>query len=138
MPGMRKLWQEFTSFAVSGSVLDLALGFLIGAAFAKLIESLANNVLMQLVAAVFEKRDFTALVLEFNGAEIKYGAFLTDTLNFLILALVMFTVVKVIVQVGIARARSYVGRDCPYCLTEVPAEALVCKQCGQKLVDELP
>lgn len=133
---MRKLWQEFKAFAMSGSVLDLALGFLIGAAFAKLVESLANNVLMQLVAAVFGQPDFTALAFNLNGARIRYGAFLTDSINFMILAFVMFAVIKLVVRIGVGKARSFVGRDCPYCMTEIPTEALVCKQCGSKLVDD--
>ncbi|HZN75608.1 MAG TPA: large conductance mechanosensitive channel protein MscL [Micromonosporaceae bacterium] len=135
---MLKFWREFKAFAVSGNVLDLALGFLIGAAFAKLVESLANNVLMQLVAAVFGKPDFTQLSFSLNGARIKYGAFLTDTINFMILAFVMFAVIKLVVQIGIGQARSFVARDCPYCITPIPTESLVCKQCGRQLVDELP
>jgi large conductance mechanosensitive channel len=135
---MLKFWREFKAFAVSGNVLDLALGFLIGAAFAKLVESLANNVLMQLVAAVFGKPDFTQLSFSLNGAQIKYGAFLTDTINFMILAFVMFGVIKFVVQIGVGQARSFVARDCPYCMTAIPTESLVCKQCGRQLVDELP
>src|SRR3954454_22768177 len=96
MPLMRRLWNEFKSFAMSGNMLDLALGFIIGAAFAKIIESLANNVLMQLVASIFGKPDFTKLTLTVNKAEIKYGLFLTDLLNFMMLAAVLFLIVKMI------------------------------------------
>ena len=55
---MRKLWNEFKSFAMSGNMLDLALGFIIGAAFATLVQSLADNVFMQFVAAIFGTPDF--------------------------------------------------------------------------------
>ena len=87
---MRKSWAEFKAFAMGGNMLDLALGFIIGAAFAALVESLANNVPLQLVAAIFGKPDFTALVLTVNGAEIKYGAFITDFVSFVLLGLVLF------------------------------------------------
>jgi large conductance mechanosensitive channel len=135
---VRKLWREFTSFAMSGNMLDLALAFLIGTAFATLVQSLANNVLMQFVAAIFGQRDFTALHQTINGADIKYGAFLTDLLNFGMLAVVMFALIKLVIRVGIARSRSFDTKQCPYCYTEVPPKALVCKWCCQQLVDELP
>jgi large conductance mechanosensitive channel len=138
MAVMRKLWSEFKSFAMSGNMLDLALGFIIGAAFAKLIESLANNVLMQLVAAVFGKQDFTKLQFTVNNAEIKYGAFLTDLINFLMLAAVLFAIVKGIVWFGIGKGRTFGEKQCPYCLEKVPPAALLCKSCGQQLVAELP
>lgn len=134
MPGMRNLWREFKAFAISGNVLDLALAFLIGAAFAKLVESLANNVLMQLVAAVAGKPDFQTL----RAGPVQYGQFLTDLLDFLILAGVMFAVVKLIMRIGIARARTFGDHQCPYCQDAVPAKALTCRSCGQQLVEELP
>lgn len=136
---MRNLWREFKAFAVSGNVLDLALGFLIGAAFAKLVQSLASNVLMQLVAAAVGKPDFTELHITINSAQINYGQFLTDLLDFLILAVVMFAVVKLIVRIGIAKARSFDSdAQCPYCNEAVPVNALACKACGRGLVEEMP
>jgi large conductance mechanosensitive channel len=134
MAVVRKLWGEFKSFAMSGNMLDLALGFIIGAAFAKLIESLANNVLMQLVALVVGQPDFTKLQV----GSVKYGQFLTDLVNFLLLAVVLFVIVKFIVGLGIGRGRVFGEKQCPYCLDKVPPTALVCKSCGQQLVEELP
>lgn len=137
---MRNLWQEFKAFAMSGNVLDLALGFLIGAAFASLVQSLAKNVLMQLVAATAGQPDFTKMKFHLNNAEIMYGAFLTDLLNFLILAFVMFAIVKMIIRIGILKNRKFASDDvtCPYCHESVPAKALACKWCGHDLVDEMP
>jgi len=135
---MRKLWQEFKSFAMSGNMLDLALGFIIGAAFAKLVESLANNVFMQLVAAVFGKQDFNQLVFTVNRAQIKYGMFLTDMLNFVMLAGVLFLIIKFIVFMGAGRARVFGSQTCPYCHEQISPAALVCKWCRQPLVDEMP
>lgn len=135
---MRKLLREFKSFAMSGNMLDLALGFIIGAAFAKLIESLANNVLMQLVAAIFGQQDFTELVLTVNNAKIGYGAFLTNLINFMMLAGVLFLIVKIIVWLGIGQNRIFGEKHCPYCHEQVSPTALVCKFCRHQLVDELP
>jgi large conductance mechanosensitive channel len=135
---MRRLWNEFKSFAMSGNMLDLALGFIIGAAFAKLVESLANNVLMQFVAAIFGQRDFTQLFFKINGAEIKYGPFLTDLINFMMLAAVLFLIIKFIVFMGVGRGRAFGTQQCPYCREQISPTALVCKFCRQQLVDELP
>ena len=66
---MRRLWNEFKSFAMSGNMLDLALGFIIGAAFATMVESLADNVLMQFVAAIFGTPDFGTLYFTVNDGE---------------------------------------------------------------------
>ena len=59
---MKQMWKEFRAFAMGGNMLDLALGFIIGAAFAALVQSLASNVLMQLVAAIFGKPDYKAVI----------------------------------------------------------------------------
>jgi large conductance mechanosensitive channel len=138
MPLMRRLWNEFKSFAMSGNMLDLALGFIIGAAFAKIIESLANNVLMQLVASVFGKPDFNALEFTLHGGKIRYGAFLTDLVNFLLLAALLFGVVKFIIFVGVGRGRAFGTQECPYCNEHVAPTALVCRFCRHPLVDEVP
>ena len=135
---MRRLWNEFKSFAMSGNMLDLALGFIIGAAFAKIIDSLVGNVLTQLVAVIFGKPDFQKLVLTVNHAEIRYGQFLTDFVNFLLLTASLFVVVKFIVFVGMGRGRAFVMQQCPYCHEQVQPKALICRFCHQQLVDEMP
>lgn len=135
---MKKLWHEFKAFALSGNVFDLALGFLIGAAFSKLVESLANNVLMQLIASIFGEPDFTKWVFTVNGTKIHYGTFLTDLLSFFMLAGVLFLIVKMMSVTGISRMRTYDERQCPYCMEPVVPHALVCKTCTRALVAELP
>ena len=135
---MRRLWSEFKSFAMSGNMLDLALGFIIGAAFANIIGSLANNVLMQGVAAIFGKKDFTKLIWTVNGADIKFGAFLTDLVNFLLLVALLFVVVKFIVWFGFGRGKQFGKQQCPYCEESIAPTALVCRFCRHQLVDDLP
>ena len=135
---MRRLWSEFKSFAMSGNMLDLALGFIIGAAFAKIIDSLANNVLMQGVAAIFGKQDFGQLVWTVHNADIRYGVFLTDLVNFLLLVALLFGVVKFIVMFGFGRGKQFGKQQCPYCEESIAPTALVCRFCRHQLVDDLP
>jgi large conductance mechanosensitive channel len=135
---MRKIWREFKGFAMGGNMLDLALGFIIGTAFATLIQSLAGHVIMQFVAAIFGKADFKELFVTVHGAKIEYGFFLTDLLNFVLLALVLFLIVKFIVFVGVGQGRAFGDQNCPYCMERIDPSALVCKFCRQPLVDELP
>ena len=101
--------QEFKKFAMRGNVVDLAIGVIIGAAFGKIVESLVGDVIMPIVGRIFGGLDFTNYFIGLNsassqaptydaakkaGATLGYGAFITVSVNFLIVALVMFLVVK--------------------------------------------
>jgi len=135
---MRRLWSEFKSIAISGSVIDLALGFIIGAAFAALIQSFVKNIFMQLVAATFGQPDFSKVSIHIGKTKVTYGAFLTDVLNFMLLAVALFVIVKLMLLMGVERGRPLDQRPCPYCLQRTPSTALICGSCGQHLVEELP
>ncbi|SDT02733.1 large conductance mechanosensitive channel protein MscL [Microlunatus soli] len=130
---MRKLWIEFKAFALGGNMLDLALGFIMGTAFAAVVQSLAKNLLMQLVAAIFGKPDFSRFSLTLNGAEIRYGAFLTDFLNFLMMAAVLFVMVKLMKKIGLGNFRAQGQMECPFCKEFVSSDALICKWCTAEL-----
>ncbi|WP_222131363.1 large conductance mechanosensitive channel protein MscL [Pseudonocardia sp. C8] len=134
---VKAAWTEFKAFALSGNMFDLALGFIIGAAFSALVESLAGDVIMQLVAAVFGQPDFSALTVTLNDSEIRYGAFLTGLVNFLLLALVLFGMVKLMKRVGLGNFRAQGSRECPYCKEFVPVDALKCKYCTADVEPEL-
>src|SRR6266545_3573707 len=135
---MREVWREFRSFAMGGNLIDLALGFIIGAAFAKLIEAFAQFIVMDSVAVLFGQPDFTSLNIEIGRSKIELGAFLSQLLSFLLLAWVLFVLVKAISAFGLGQRRSFELRECPFCLEYVAARALICKHCRQPLVDELP
>ena len=126
---MRGIWSEFKAFALGGNMLDLALGFIIGTAFATVVDSLAGDVIMQLVAAVFGQPDFTALVWTLNGSEIRYGAFLTQFINFLLLGAVLFGLVKVLKRAGLGNFRAQGSHECPFCKEFVAIDATKCKWC---------
>jgi large conductance mechanosensitive channel len=135
---VRKLWAEFKAIAIGGSVLDLALGFIIGTAFATLVQSFVTNLFLQAVAATVGEPDFKNLAFKVNGTPIKYGMFLNDLLQFMLLAVGLFVVIKLMTLIGVERGRSLESRMCPYCLDRIPSAAMVCRSCGQELVSELP
>jgi len=126
---MIKLWNEFKAFALGGNMLDLALGFIVGTAFAALVESLAGDVLMQLIAAVIGTPNFDDLVWTLNGTDIHYGKFITGLVNFLIICAVLFLMVKLMKKVGLGNFRAQGQRECPYCKEFVAIDALKCKYC---------
>ena len=90
---MKKFLQEFKSFAMKGNVLDLAVGVIIGAAFQAVVASLTKNILAPIIG-LFAKQNFDALHWEVLGTTIGYGAFITSLINFIIMAFVVFLLVK--------------------------------------------
>ena len=92
------LFSEFKAFAFKGNVIDLAVGVIIGAAFGGLVKSLVDNIIMPLVASIGGSPEgVKSLAFSFRGSEVKYGLFLGDVLNFLILAAALFVfIVKVV------------------------------------------
>lgn len=88
-----KIVDEFKNFIARGNVLDLAVGVIIGAAFQNLVTSLTNNIISPILGC-FTEVDFTQYVLKIGNLELKYGAFLTDIINFLIMAFIVFLIVK--------------------------------------------
>jgi large conductance mechanosensitive channel len=87
---------EFKEFAMKGSVVDLAVGVVIGAAFGKIVDSLVNDIIMPIVGILLGGQDFSKLSYKIGEAEIKYGNFIQTTLNFVIIAFVLFMVIKAI------------------------------------------
>lgn len=130
---MRKMWTEFKAFALGGNMLDLALGFIMGTAFAGVVQSLAKNILMQLVAAIFGKPDFSRFDFRVHGADIRYGAFLTDFINFLLLAAVLFAMVQLMKRLGLGNFKAQGQMECPYCKEFVQSDALICRYCTAEL-----
>ncbi len=87
---------EFKEFAMKGSVVDFAVGVVIGAAFGKIVDSLVNDIIMPIVGILIGGYDFSKLSLKVGEAEIKYGNFIQSSLNFVIIAFVLFMVIKAI------------------------------------------
>ena len=98
-----KLFDEFKAFVMRGNVVDLAVGLIIGGAFGKIVTSLVNDIFMPIIGMILGNIDFTSLEIKLGepveGAEqaaIRYGAFIQEIVNFLIIALCIFMVIKVI------------------------------------------
>ena len=92
---MKKIINEFKEFISKGNVLDLAVGVIIGGAFQKIVTSLVNDILMPIIGMIIGGHDFTNLTLKFKDATINYGTFIQNVLDFLLMALCIFFIVKV-------------------------------------------
>jgi large conductance mechanosensitive channel len=133
-------FNEFRQFAIRGSVIDLAVGIVIGAAFNGVVNSLVTNILMPPVGVFVGGVDFSDIAIPLPGdASIGLGLFVNDIINFLIVSLAIFVVVR---QAN--RMKSHVEaptgepttKDCPFCLTTVPIKAVRCAACTSDLSGE--
>ena len=91
---MKKFIEEFKEFISKGNVLDLAIGVVIGGAFTAIVNSLVNDVIMPIVGIILGGVDFSGLSLQIGDASLTYGNFIQAVINFLLVALVLFTIVK--------------------------------------------
>jgi large conductance mechanosensitive channel len=126
------LLKDFKEFAVRGNVLDMAIGVIIGISFGKIVTSLVNDVMMPPLGALIGGIDFSGLILTIGGASIKYGAFINTVVDFAIVALIIFLVVrsiKVLKKPGTAATT----KECPECLLPVPINAKRCGHCTSTL-----
>ncbi len=92
---MKKFIEEFKGFALKGNVMDLAIGVIIGGAFGKIISALVENVIMPIIGILLGGKNFDTLTINFGDAKIKYGMFISAALDFLIIALVLFLMIKI-------------------------------------------
>ena len=88
------MMKEFKAFAMRGNVMDLAVGVIIGAAFGKIISSLVDNILMPIIGALMQGMKFEDLIISVGEARIKYGMFIGAVVDFIIIAFVIFLMVK--------------------------------------------
>ena len=137
---MKSFMKEFKEFALRGSVLDLAIGMIIGAAFTAIITSLVNDIISPLLGLLVGV-DFSKLVATVGGVDIKYGAFIMAIINFILVALALFMLLK-----GANKLMSAAKKEeeeeapttkvCPYCKSEIPVEATRCPCCTSELPEE--
>ncbi len=134
---MRALVKDFKGFALSGNVIDLAIGVILGVAFGAVVDSFANDILMNIVAAIFGQPDFSELSFTIGNGEIGYGMFLTALVNFLLIAFALLMVVKLLMRVGM-NFRAQGNVECEYCKEFVPVDATRCKFCTSELIPVVP
>jgi large conductance mechanosensitive channel len=139
------MFKEFKEFAMRGNVLDLAIGVIIGGAFGKIISSFVNDVLMPPIGKLMGGVDFSNLFIVLGGGEfpslkaakdagaatLNYGLFLNTVIDFTIVAFSIFLVVKAVNRAmpKPAPALAPTMKDCPQCLSSIPAKATRCAHC---------
>jgi large conductance mechanosensitive channel len=146
------MFKEFKEFIARGNVIDLAVAVVIGAAFGKIITSLVEGIVMPPIGLILGKVDFASLFYVLDSSKgvpkslaeaktlgvpiVAYGQFLNDIINFLIIAFVIFLVVKAYNRLKSKQAAADdapTTRGCPYCLSTIPLKATRCKDCTAEL-----
>ncbi len=124
---------EFKNFLMRGNIIDLAVAVVIGAAFTGVVNSLVEDIINPVLAAIVGKPDFSDLTISIRDATITYGNFITVLINFVIIAAaIFFFVVKPVTSI-MARTKAEevaTTKACPECLSDIPIEATRCKFCG--------
>jgi large conductance mechanosensitive channel len=148
------MWKEFRDFVARGNVIDLAVGVIIGAAFGRIVTTLVEGVIMPPVGLALGGVDFSSLFYVLDASKgipvsladakakaipvIAYGQFVNEVLNFLIVALAVFMLVKQVNRIksaldGPAGAPGPTTRECPYCASTISIKATRCPQCTSAL-----
>jgi large conductance mechanosensitive channel len=142
------MFKEFKAFAMRGNVLDMAVGIIIGAAFGRIISSFVADIIMPPIGRLIGNVDFSGLFLNISGtsyptlaaakaagaATINYGVFLNTVLDFLIVALVIFMLVRQVNRWSKpAPAAVPTTKECPYCASTIPLKATRCPNCTSEL-----
>ena len=126
--------KDFRAFLLRGNVVDLAVGVVIGVAFAALVTSFVGDLITPILAAIFGEPDFSDLTFTINDSEFRYGAFLNALIAFVLIAAVLFFFVVKPVNALMARRKTEpdvetTTRGCPECLSEIPVGARRCAFC---------
>jgi len=137
---MKKIIEEFKTFAIRGNAIDMAVGIIIGAAFSQIVNSLVNDMIMPPIGWLVGGVDFSDLSLTLKEAsenaeavKIHYGAFLNTLINFTIVALAVFSVVKVVNKVTKPKKTKATTKKCPECKLDIPIGARRCGHCTTQL-----
>lgn len=151
---MKKFIEEFKQFAVKGNMMDLAIGIIIGGAFTAIVNSLVNDIVNPLLGLIIGDIDFSNLFIALDGntyatlaeaeelgvSVFKYGSFISNVINFIIMALVVFILVKMINKLRTlgekkeeAAPEEPTTKVCPYCQTEISIKATRCAHCTSVL-----
>ncbi|MBR0412319.1 MAG: large conductance mechanosensitive channel protein MscL [Eubacterium sp.] len=135
---MKKFMSEFKEFISKGNVLDMAVGVIIGGAFGAIVNALIDNIINPLIAMIGGTD--IGLAVQIKGQTINFGAFISAILNFLIIAFVVFLIVK-----SANKAKSIVAKEeeeeettktCPFCKSEIDIEATKCPHCTSDIPEE--
>ena len=129
--------KEFKEFVMRGNVLDLAVAVIIGGAFGKIIGSLVNDILMPLIGLIMGGVNFAELTFTVGAAVVAWGAFVQAIVDFVIIAFVIFLIVK---SANATKKKEEPAppaepttKDCPYCFTTIAIQATRCPNCTSEL-----
>ena len=140
------MFSEFKKFLIKGNMVDMAVGFIFGGAFATVITSMVQNIIMPPVGMLLGKVDFSQLFVALDGKEyatmavldkagtpaIKYGTFANDVISFIILGFVMFMFIKAYNKLKEPEEEpEATEKACPTCAMKIPVEAKKCGHCGE-------
>jgi len=138
------MWKEFKEFIMRGNIFDMAIGVIIGGAFQKIVTSLVDDIIMPLISLIAGKVDFSGLSVKVGEASITYGNFITEIINFLIIALSIFIAIRSVTKLN-DRAKGKLSKKkgekepeptvkvCPHCYSEVNFKATRCPHCTSEL-----
>jgi len=153
---MGKLMKEFRDFAVKGNMLDMAVGMIIGAAFKDIVNSVVNDLVMPVISLFTGKIDFSNMFIALDGNEyaslaaaqeaaaptLNYGLFITQVINFVILAFVIFMMVKWVNKVRTSvepkkeeAPAEPTEKTCPFCQSKISIKATRCPHCTSELTE---
>lgn len=135
---MKKFVQEFKDFALRGNVMDLAVGVIIGGAFQQIVNALVDNIIMPFINLFTRTDGIEDLYVQVGTAQITYGAFLAAVLNFIIMAFVIFLLVKLLNKLTTLGKKPQgdvkpTTKKCPFCFTDIPYEATRCPNCTAEI-----
>ena len=160
------MWKEFKEFALKGNIIDLAVGVIIGGAFQSIVKSLVDDIIMPTISIFTGKVDYSDWALTIGDSSIKYGSFLTAVINFLIIAMSIFLIIRYLNKInkkfeemkeeelkklekkGLFRRRKTdivkeetekpepTTKVCPYCYTEIHIKATKCPHCISELEEQ--
>lgn len=137
---MGKFLSEFKEFALRGNVMDLAVGVIIGAAFQNIVTALTENIISPILG-LFAQTNFDSLQIQVFDCTIKYGAFITAVINFFIMAIILFCMIKAMNKLAsLGKAPEVEAapttKSCPFCLSEIPLAATRCAHCTSEVPAE--
>ena len=134
------MFKEFKKFIMRGNVLDMAVGIAIGSAFTKISTSLVNDIIMPPIGLILGKVDFSSLAItlkaktsESAGVYISYGELINTIINFLIIAFVIFIVVKQANKFLANKEKKEISKTCQFCQSSIAIKAIRCPECTSKL-----
>ena len=127
------MFKEFKTFILRGNVMDLAVGVIIGGAFGKIVSSLVADVLMPLIGLIIGGIDFSSLAFTLGSAKVTYGIFINNLIDFIIIALVIFLMVKGLnslqKKTAPTPAATPTTKECPRCFSTISIKARRCPFC---------